>query len=135
MLVTDENCKQLVKVDLSLKALRVLNMHTFSHCVSLIDIRLPSTLQEIQAEAFVGCLALTSVDLPVKLRYIAHNKAFGDCGELRQLRFRRDTRATWRRLYAESNAFESCFQLELPWWINYHPSNDYTVPPSIRTWF
>ena len=115
-----ENCKQLVKVDISLTTLKILNMHTFSHCVSLIDICLPPTLQEIQAETFKGCLALASIDLPNKLRYIAH-KAFGDCGQLLRLRFRRDVRVTWRRPYAESNAFESCFRLDLPWWLNYLP--------------
>ena len=89
-------------------------MHTFSHCVRLTDIRLPPTLQEIQAEAFLGCHALVSIDLPVKLRYIAH-RAFGGCGQLSRLCFRRNVRATWRRPYAESNAFESCFRLEFPW--------------------
>ena len=129
-----ENCKQLVKVDISLTTLKILNMHTFSHCVSLIDICLPPTLQEIQAEAFKGCLALASIDLPDKLRYIAH-KAFGDCGQLLHLRYRRDVRVTWRRPYAESNAFESCFRLDLPWWLNYLPPNgdDWTVPPSYLT--
>ena len=56
-----------------------------------MEICLPSTLQEIQAEAFKSCLALASIDLPDKLRYIAH-KAFGDVdgchistiGELRE---------------------------------------------------
>ena len=129
-----ENCKQLVKVDISLTTLKTLNMHTFSHCVSLIDICLPPTLQEIQAEAFKGCLALASIDLPDKLRYIAH-KAFGDCGQLLHLRYRRDVRVTWRRPYAESNAFESCFRLDLPWWLNCLPPNgdDCTVPPSFQT--
>ena len=115
-----ENCKQLVKVDISLTTLKILNVHTFSHCLSLADMCLPSTLQEIQAEAFIGCLALASVDLPFKLRYIAH-RAFGGCGQQLRLCFRHDVRATWRRPYAESNAFESCFWLELPWWLNYLP--------------
>ena len=47
-----ENCKQLIKVDLSNTALDIIHMHTFSHCAKLIDICLPHTLQEIQAEAY-----------------------------------------------------------------------------------
>ena len=67
-----ENCKQLIKVDISNTSLNTLNMHTFSHCTKLMEVSLPPTLQEIQAEAFKGCLALTSIDLPDKIRYIAH---------------------------------------------------------------
>ena len=51
-----ENCKQLIKVDMFNASLDILNMHTFSHCVKLREISLPPTLQEIQAEAFKGCL-------------------------------------------------------------------------------
>ena len=105
-----ENCKQLVKVDISSTPLDILNMHTFSHCTNLNEISLPPTLQEIQAEAFTGCLALASIDLPDKLRYIAH-RAFGECGLLSHLHYRRMVRATWRRPYAAHNAFESCFRL------------------------
>ena len=74
----------------------------FSECCALE--------QEIQAEAFTGCLALASIDLPDKLRYIAH-RAFGECGLLSHLHYRRMVRATWRRPYAAHNAFESCFRL------------------------
>ena len=55
---TCENCKQLLSVDLSLTTLKVINTHTFSHCEGLTHIQLPGTLQEIHAEAFVGCIAL-----------------------------------------------------------------------------
>ena len=91
-----ENCKQLIKVDISSTSLDILNMHTFSHCVKLMEISLPPTLQEIQAEAFKGCLALASIDLPDKLRFIAR-RAFGECGLLSHLHYRRTVRATWRR--------------------------------------
>ena len=126
-----ENCKQLIKVDISNTSLDILNMHTFSHCVKLMEISLPPTLQE--TEAFKGCLVLASIDLPDKLRYIAH-RAFRECGLLSHLHYRR-MRATWRRPYAENNAFESCFPLELPWWLKYLPPNgdDSTVPPSYHT--
>ena len=99
-----------------------------------MEISLPPTLQAIQAEAFKGCLALASVDLPDKLRYIAH-RAFGECRLLSHLHYRRVVRATWRRPYAARNAFESCFRLALPWWLNYLPPNgdDWTVPPSYHT--
>ena len=126
-----ENCKQLVRVDISLTTLQILNTHTFSHCVSLTDICLPAT--EIHAEAFKGCVALSSVALPRKLKYIAH-RAFGNCNKLLHLCRKREDRGPWRRPYAERNAFELCFRLEMPWWLNYLPPNgdDWTVPPSIK---
>ena len=129
-----ENCKQLIKVDISNTSVNTLNMHTFSHCINLMEVSLPPTLQEIQAEAFKGCLALASIDLPDKIRYIAH-RAFGECGLLSRLHCRRLVRATWRRPYAAHNAFEACFRLALPWWLNYLPPNgdDWTVPPSHHT--
>ena len=117
-----ENCKQLIKVDISSTSLNTINMHTFSHCTKLMDVSLPPTLQEIQAEAFIGCLALTSVDLPDKIRYIAR-RAFGECALLSRLHYRRLVRATWRRPYAAHDAFEACFRLALPWWLNYLPPN------------
>ena len=118
-----ENCKQLIKVDISSTSLDMLNMHTFSHCIKLLEISLPPTLQEIQAEAFKGCLALASIGLPDKLRYIAH-RACGECGLLSHLHYRRMVRA-----------FESCFRLPLPWGLNYLPPNgdDWTAPPSFHS--
>ena len=52
-----ENCKQLIMVDISNTVVRTLHMHTFSHCTKLNSVRLPPSLQEIQAEAFIAPLA------------------------------------------------------------------------------
>ena len=52
-----------------------------SHCVSLQHIWLPTRWRHIRKEAFMFCNALTEVDVPPTLRYIAH-LAFFDCGQL-----------------------------------------------------
>ena len=129
-----ENCKQLINVDISNAVVDILHMHTFSHCAKLSSVSLPPSLQEIQAEAFIGCVALCGIDLPDALRYIAH-RAFGECSQLSRLHYRRLVRTTWRRPYAAHNAFESCYRLATPWWLHYLPPNgsDWIVPPSHHT--
>ena len=118
------SCKELITVDISNTVVGTLHTHTFS----------PPSLQEIQAEAFIGCLALCSIVLPDKLRHIAH-RAFGECGQLSRLLYRRLVRTTWRRAHAAHNAFESCYRLAIPWWLHYLPPNgsDWMVPPSHHT--
>ena len=62
--------------------------NSWSRLTSPSSARLPPSLQEIQAEAFIGCVALCSIALPDKLRYIAH-RAFGECSQLSRLHYRR----------------------------------------------
>ena len=92
------------------------------HCTKLTGVSLPPCLREIQAEAFIGRRALCSIVLPDKLRYIAH-RAFGECGQLSCLHYRRLVRTTWTRPYAAHNAFESRYRLAIPWWLHYLPPN------------
>ena len=51
----------MITVDISNTVVRTLHTHTFSHCTKLNGVRLPPSLQEIQAEAFIGCVALCSI--------------------------------------------------------------------------
>lgn len=45
-----EDCRQLFRVDLSITMLKVISKHTFSHCVSLTHIQLPSTCRRYMRE-------------------------------------------------------------------------------------
>ena len=115
-----ENCKRLAFVDLSSTSIDAIWGSTFSHCVNLERIWLPTyKMRNIRKEAFMFCNALIEVHIPPTLQYIAHS-AFFDCGQL--TRFTQVSKpTTWRGPYAESNSFALCSRFAIPRWINLLP--------------
>ena len=53
-------------------------------CSSLVDVKLPSTLRHLGAQAFYGCKALEKIELPSGLTSIG-NMAFTNCYNIKQL--------------------------------------------------
>ena len=59
-----ENCKRLAFVDPSSTSIDAIWGSTFSHCVNLERIWLPTKLRHIRKEAFMFCNALIEAEIP-----------------------------------------------------------------------
>lgn len=73
----------------------------FSGCTSLINVKLPSSLEEIGENAFKDCTSLTNIEIPENLEEI-HDSAFEGCENL-VLRCKKDS---YLQEYAENNDIE-----------------------------
>ncbi|CAJ1962115.1 unnamed protein product [Cylindrotheca closterium] len=76
----------------------------FSGCISLTDINLPPSIQEIGMEAFIGCRKLKSMDLPKQLAII-RDSAFQNCIKLQVVQLHH------RLTIIEDRAFIDCHSL------------------------
>jgi hypothetical protein len=76
----------LVEVEFSEGLERIIGERAFSGCCKLKHMnKLPSTLKEIEDEAFAYCSKLESIESPEGLQRIDMG-AFGDCHKLKRIK-------------------------------------------------
>jgi hypothetical protein len=81
-----ENCLKLEKIDLSSSNLTKLEDRTFANCINLKQISLPSSINVIGKESFLGCHNLEALVVHSDLLKIEEN-AFKDCKSLKRVFF------------------------------------------------
>ena len=75
-------CSSIKTVDMSqCKGLAALENSAFTECISLLTVKLPSSLKEIGDMAFYNCYRLKSIDMPTELVRIGES-AFKNCDRL-----------------------------------------------------
>jgi len=75
-------CKKLKTVSFSGNKLEEINWNAFRGCVSLSRITLPESVRTLGSAAFAGCVSLTSVTIPENAEILSH--VFEFCGNLKQ---------------------------------------------------
>ena len=63
-----DSCRLLKSVDLCNTMIEEIPEFTFSHCTSLREVFLPTTLHTIRVEAFMSCAALVELAIPPALQ-------------------------------------------------------------------
>lgn len=99
-----KNCKYLTTVDLSATKITTICAEAFYGCESLIEVRLPDTLQWIDESAFYNCKKLSSITFPKTIQFIG-NEAFAYCSNLGVVNF---TDETTTPLEIGTQAFMHC---------------------------
>lgn len=66
------------------KTVTKINYSAFLNCTELQEIIIPDSVESIGGQAFYGCINLTSVKLPSKLKKI-EQRTFGDCRVLKNI--------------------------------------------------
>ena len=112
-----DSCRLLKSVDLC--NTNVEEIPEFTHCTSLREVLLPTTLHTIRVKAFMNCAALVELAIPPSLRYIG-SRAFLGCTVFKRLA-KMPGRHKWRGVYAEENAFAICPAMRWPPWLHIIP--------------
>jgi hypothetical protein len=93
---TFSGCVSLKKITLP-STVKYIGNNAFSGCTSLEEINLPEGLLVIGDEAFSGCAKLSKIEMPASI-YIIGEKAFDGCTSIESLTIAKNT-------YVKGNAF------------------------------
>lgn len=98
-----ENCTSLTSIKIPSSVTWIGN-GAFKDCTSLKSIEIPSSVIDIEPEAFAGCTSLTSIDLPSSVTTIGHS-AFSGCTALTTIELPADIS------YIDMELFSGCTSL------------------------
>lgn len=97
-------CRNLEEMDIPM-CTTYIGDHAFEDCTDLEELDIHGVL-EIGEYAFNNCSELEEVEIPRETK-IVRTHAFSDCTRLKKVKYNKNTKF-------EVNAFEGCFQLNLP---------------------
>ncbi len=80
-----KNAEELSEITLHNGISSLGDLHTFSGCLSLKRMELPTSITKIPQEAFYSCLSLEEVSLPNSEHYFIGKRVFGNCPSLRSI--------------------------------------------------
>ena len=110
--IAEANISSTVKnlEDSNVYTVTIISKDAFLNCLNLTSITIPIGITIISNCAFAGCLNLTSVIIPEGVRIIGSN-SFQDCKNLTSVKFIKEPRVKYNPNYIGENAFHNCSSL------------------------